>query len=209
MGSLKSLYKENIEEIKQEVFEKLPLDVENQALLESVAIQSLSKFILEFLPDVDIHLPRSGVVVVGYGKKDIFPSLYSLDISGVIRDKVNYRMKERKISDECNAGISPFAQREMVVTFMEGIDPTYKSFIENRISEILELYTNSIMDVVNEQTKVDTTSIEETCKHVNDIIAKIITEFLREYSRKIILNQYLMWYNFFLKMNWHDGRVVS
>ena len=44
LGSLKSLYKENIEEIKQEVFEKLPLDVENQLIGERCHSKSIKVY---------------------------------------------------------------------------------------------------------------------------------------------------------------------
>src|ERR1051325_10219269 len=67
----------------------------------------------------------SGIVIAGYGEKDFFPSLLSYECECVINSKLRYietnRVKVGTADDAALASVIPFAQREMVNRFMEGV----------------------------------------------------------------------------------------
>jgi len=109
-------YGDIIDKARKEVFEKLPISDSSLNQLRNIAGSLFSKDIFP----VNI----SGVVIAGFGEKDTFPSLKSFDIEGIVNNKLKYKEQlSGEIDFKNTATIIPFAQREMVATFMEGIDP--------------------------------------------------------------------------------------
>lgn len=90
----------------------------------------------------------SGLVVAGYGEDEIYPSIISFDVEGVIEDRLKYRRNEEKshaITSGSECRIVAFAQEDMVATFMNGINPQVLYFLEsyltkafNRMPELLD-----------------------------------------------------------------------
>ena len=92
-----------------------------------------------------------GLVIAGYGGNEIFPSMYSLELSGYIDGQIKYKNdKEEYVTtnplfeDESKivrGAIKPFAQREMIDTIINGIDPN----LHNQVyTEFSDTYNNVI-----------------------------------------------------------------
>jgi len=89
----------------------------------------------------------SGIVIAGFGQKDYFPSLKSYKIAAKVQDELKYKdFVKAKIDHENHASIIPFAQREMVHAFIEGVTPKYrlkaeeiKNLIEDDLTDIIDL----------------------------------------------------------------------
>jgi hypothetical protein len=73
----------------------------------------------------------SGIVIAGFGDENLYPSIVSYEVEGVVNDTVKY-MEDRvgNISSSQPAAVIPFAQDEMVRSFMEGIAPDYRKALE-------------------------------------------------------------------------------
>ena len=67
------------------------------------------------------------------------------DVRGVVAGKPHHHSR-RFIDGHKEGGIYPFAQTEMVSTFMEGISPTIKATIYNYMQRISEELPNAIVD---------------------------------------------------------------
>lgn len=75
-----------------------------------------------------------GIAFAGYGTSDIFPEMCHMHICGVINKKVRYTLKECiKIDEGQDASIIPFAQTDVMQTFLFGINDT---FIQDMAAEI-------------------------------------------------------------------------
>ena len=112
---------------------------------------------------------KSGVVIAGFGEKEFFPCLYSFQIEGRVSGKLRIiRDDQTELSDEHTASVIPFAQQEMVQTFMNGIDPGFHQFVQSTtyksltgvIEKIGDLirgklpeYNDEVAPVVNEATE--------------------------------------------------------
>ena len=112
-----------IDAIRQDVFQALPISSEDaNALAETVAA----------IYSRDYLGPHaSGIVIAGFGTGEIFPSLVHLGVETLFDDHLKWKELEFYAIDHFtnNATIIPFAQREMVDTFLSGIDPTYKQTV--------------------------------------------------------------------------------
>ncbi len=75
---------------------------------------------------------ETGFVVAGFGTNDVFPRLRAFDFycSALGLNKV-INVSEADITDRRSSCVRAFAQSEVVVSFMEGIDPRYKALLSN------------------------------------------------------------------------------
>jgi len=85
---------------------------------------------------------KSGLVFSGFGVSEIFPAtekfvVYSVINSEIMMNKPLYR----EVNLENSAVIMPFAQREMVNTFVEGIDPFLFDEIKAQVYNMLKEFT--------------------------------------------------------------------
>ena len=133
-----------------EVFQELPISKLHSDQLKEIAASLFSKF-----PDGIISPNLSGVVFAGFGGKEFFPIIKDYEIEGIVNNKLKYRESlSDEISHKTDASIIPFAQREMVDTFIQGIDPSYKNLEESYLTTIFDEFTelalNTLKNEMNE-----------------------------------------------------------
>ncbi|WP_018516428.1 hypothetical protein [Rhizobium leguminosarum] len=81
---------------------------------------------------------HTGLVVAGFGEKELLPSLICFEIDGIIGDRLKRVEAGRIDVTRKNTGaIVPFAQTDMVHRFMEGIDPDYAVQLQDNIHALL------------------------------------------------------------------------
>ena len=77
-------------------------------------------------------LDNTGIVLVGYGDQDYFPSAIVYRCYGVLLEKFLFTEESRKHIDHGDVShIMPLAQSDMVKTFVHGISPAAAQEIEN------------------------------------------------------------------------------
>ncbi len=116
--------------------------------------------------------PRTGIVIAGFGEKDMFPKLISGDFMGVYFGKLKYNDVGRSEIDINNeAAIIPFAQADVIATFMTGIDQELKSGILKTIDEY-KLHTCDDKNCIEKLKQDVDNRIESWSKeyHVNPIV---------------------------------------
>lgn len=140
-------YSALIQEVIREIFEDLPINDQAQVDLERLSAALFSHF-----PKSSEVLPFSGIVVTGFGESDIFPSLISYKIQGIAMDELKYQIEpQRSIGHDNSAMIIPFAQGEVMRTFIDGISPMMEDFYEDFIEEIFRRYPGFILDELVEE----------------------------------------------------------
>lgn len=110
------------EEIARE-FPELSNDLHDKIL--SVARLTLTRRVL--------LSPHTGVVVAGFGKDDIFPTLVSYEVFGMVEGRLRiFQTNHEDVDREGpRARVIPFAQKDMVERFLYGLD----DFIKRQITE--------------------------------------------------------------------------
>lgn len=173
-------HKKIIEKAIEEVFEELPISKSHSNQLKKIAVSLFSKF-PEDIEKGDI----SGVVIAGFGEKDTFPLLDSFHIEGIVNNKLKYKEHiSEKIGFETIASITPFAQGEMVATFMEGIDPYLQNHIEGYLSEIFDEYPETIVENIEKFNDNEKRLLKEKLKEVSNKIFKNYQEAVQTYRRE-------------------------
>lgn len=173
-------YEQIIDGAIKEIFERLPISKTHLDQLKKIAASLFSKF-----PEGLGKRGISGVVIAGFGDKDAFPSLESFDIEGIVNNKL--KQKEyisAKIGFRTSASIVPFAQGEMVVTFMEGVDPFYKNVEEIYLSQIFNEYAAIIVDNIKRYTDEEKKKLKGKLVSIGKQILKDLRKKLGDYREE-------------------------
>jgi hypothetical protein len=134
-------YRNMIQEVRQEVFQKLPLPTFLERRLVEAAV---GFFVKDRYP-----VQGSGVVVAGFGNEEHYPSIVHMNVDGFFGGRLRYSREETAtITDTNSASIMAFAQKEMVHTFMEGIDPLYKRLLDRALGELFRSLPSEIVKAV-------------------------------------------------------------
>jgi len=148
------------------IFEKVPIDEQQ--------VQKLCDFLFEEIRRKNTWTPYSGIVIAGYGESEIFPSIANMNLYGVIDKCILHSPISKASIDPSNkAIIVPFAQSEMVKSFMEGIDP----FFERMVVHEIKVLCSKISDIVKEDDK---SKIDE--------IQNVVLGEIKEFKRKIYVD---------------------
>lgn len=98
----------------------------------------------------------TGLIFVGYGNKDIYPSLIPINVSMVIDKTLKYFIDEERIARIDNNGsfayICPFAQTDAIQTIIRGVNPDFYQIISNVIKNYVEGYNNEVEKYINKET---------------------------------------------------------
>ena len=85
------------------------------------------------------HPGSSGVVLAGFGDKELLSALSHFNLDGVVDGAVRRSKIENKcISDDNVVEIVPFAQKEIIRTLMEGVHPRYSQHALGLVYQFLE-----------------------------------------------------------------------
>jgi hypothetical protein len=175
-------YGKEIEEVVAAVFQKLPLSKASVKMLKEIA---------GFLVcNTMFHSATSGIVIAGFGERDFFPKLVSYDIMGAIKNRLKYRqIHSSAISFERRAAVIPFAQIEMVSTFMDGVDPFYSRAIDGWLSGILDFLPEAIVGSLDKLSEKEKEKLTKKAKSVSrailDDAQKSLSELQKLYSNPV------------------------
>lgn len=176
ISDFKKKYNAHIQKIRKETFEKLPITRDFSRKLDEIAIWLFFKFNESGVANKNV----SGIVIAGFGKKDIFPRLNSYTIEGIANDFLKFRKDtNNKIDFEMNAAILPFAQKEMVIRFIEGIDPSFLRLIGAGLYELAEKYPKLVVD----KLKMDKKSKARVTQDISKQIKTTTGEFLQKLKK--------------------------
>jgi len=81
----------------------------------------------------------SGVVFAGFGEDEIFPTLVEYRVDGYVGDSIKRYIYGPvvDISRDLGACVRAFAQGDMVIRFMDGIDPRYSSYLREAVPTLV------------------------------------------------------------------------
>lgn len=123
-----------------------------------------------------------GMAFAGYGSRDIFPKMYHIHLSGIISDSVRYVVRERQTITEDNAAtINPFAQTDVMQTFLFGINDGFINALADEIPKQIHSIFQGIADesfAEGKKQEVFGQLASATPKIINQIIAKAQEQYL-------------------------------
>lgn len=180
------LYKSDIEEMIKHYFPFLKPEDSLAKLLRRIAVLSFTKntfniFEEEGIDFLAILRNYSGIVIAGFGENEIYPSIIEYDIQTVIDNHLKYFVRqEMQVKQNNPAVVMPFAQQEMVYSFMEGISPTYQDTIEEYLKVLFASYPKEIIKQIG---GLDAKSKNELLKKMNNATIGLVEQFITELGK--------------------------
>ena len=174
-------YKALILKAKDQIFQQLPISKKSIESLQIICscIFSRDRF----------ATTSSGIVVAGFGEEETFPALISFAIEAKINNTVKYKQNnDAAISFENNAIIIPFAQSEMVHTFIQGVDPNYNKIISDYLSEYFDKYPDYILERIENMDSVKKQEFSQKLKEIGLSILKEFNKKLQDYRQAFHIN---------------------
>ena len=100
-----------------------------------------------------LYIEWTGVVFVGYGNDEIYPTLIPLELAGFVDDKLRFLVNESRINTISNnnrACVSPFAQTDIMISLMKGIHPAMYTTVLNKVDDLLNAAKQQMTDLLTE-----------------------------------------------------------
>lgn len=122
-----------------------------------------------------------GIAFAGYGNRDIFPKMYHIHLSGIISNCVRYIIREQvEIAENNTATICPFAQTDVMQTFLYGINDGFIQALANEIpNQIQCIFQNINNDSFADGKKQEV--FEKLASATPNIINQIVGKAQQQY----------------------------
>jgi hypothetical protein len=156
----------------------LSMDEQIAELLKTICLESLYR-------DVSL-LPCSGVVITGFGKNNYFPSYFHYHLFGILCGQALYKkIDDKEINHLLPACIAPFAQRDVVDSFITGINTKIEYAICEKIPQSEQVDVVQIIQAEKAKNIADTMQIVEDLS-ISDLaqMAKSLVE-MTSFKRKV------------------------
>jgi len=164
---IRQRYRAELADIKRRVFKRLPISKTVSAQLSEIAAWLFTKS--------TFRIDCSGIVFAGFGTNETFPSLYSLRVEGLLLGKLKYlEHKTADIHFDNEAAIIPFAQSEMVSTFIEGVDPFYQRVLEAYLEKLFSDYPDTVDKVLKLPKTAKKTALAKIRKEIRSVLADLL-----------------------------------
>lgn len=169
-------YGDEIRQLRKAVFENLPVNVEDEA--------ALVNWVANVLCHDRFTDGASGIVIAGFGDNEIFPSLVHCAIEGMVDNSLKWKEIETVRADHENtAAITPFAQREMVDTFLSGIDPAYLETVLRALTQLLETSADELLQAIPDPALPNKANIAQTLTKKIPGLVQSFAQKMTRYSR--------------------------
>lgn len=158
---LNCTYEQFVEKYNSNIEDILASDVAN---IDEALKELVKKCCYHVLSSPANTIHYTGVVIAGYGEEQLFPAMTVFLISGLGEGfTLSSIMKEYAISFDKKGILVPFAQSEMISSFMDGIDPEFNKFVFEQL-EIIFTEITSIIPLAQSQINDIYEAFKDTLK---------------------------------------------
>lgn len=178
-------YRSIVNQLIEVVFEKLPLTSKSRKQLVAISAECFYK---DIFPS-----SSSGIVIAGFGRDDVFPSLEAYEACSVINNRLKYRRSAKSMKVDCDmtASVIPFAQDDVVITFVEGCDPDFRVLTLEHLRQILNFYPIAIVKNLASLSQRQKDKLVKELKGFGVKMEKEIFESLHEWRSQNHVNPLL------------------
>lgn len=133
-------YEDLINNAIDTTFESRPISDESRRHLRDIAVMINTKFFESS--------PFTGIVFAGFGHDDLYPTTQSFLVGGVVHNYLKYLPQGITKAGYFSAAGSaiPFAQKDMVISYMTGIHPDIADFLLDVAADILMINLTQLLE---------------------------------------------------------------
>ncbi len=152
-----SRFQKKISELVNQVFGSLPFTERASDLLMSIAQEMLVRHFFGPL--------ECGLVIGGFGTNEFMPSLISYELEEIVIGIPRaIKTQSHTIGDDSAAAVIPFAQKDMVESFMEGIHNQLHSHMKDTTAGLFQGALDRVLTAVAERDEAFANELREATK---------------------------------------------
>lgn len=139
-----------LEELNEEADTKIKSNFRGHPLLGPHLVQ-IKQIIYNYVVSTNFSGNWSGLVIVGYGDKEIYPSCIPINVAECVNGKLRYYVDEgnkASIGGQSNAFIRPFAQRDVIDTLLTGVDYELNDIYIRSFGRFIEKLSQTITETI-------------------------------------------------------------
>ena len=169
---IKKRYEPTVKGLRKRVFDKLPISASASRNLASIVHEILCR---EFFSPFE-----SGVVIAGFGDDEYLPSLIDFKMEQMTDSLPRYRLEGRTAIDaDCTAAVTPFAQRDVVQAFMNGIQARLGDYMMQTTDD---LFTGVVDAIIGAVTKRDKKLGQALSKTISPSVDKLKGQLFQDWQ---------------------------
>jgi len=154
--AIQKKYSTQLVKLRKDVFGNIPMSRQAARMLNVMVAEMLTRHYFGPM--------RGGIVISGFGEDEYLPRLAAFDVEEFACGRVRIvKRQEVAISNDNSGAVVPFAQKDMVHSFMEGVD---KSFMDHITSSTRELFHGAMSSIANTARQVNQSVGEKLEKDV-------------------------------------------
>lgn len=184
---------EDLEEVEKEIDTlkdkiKIVVDKVLQISLRKSEIENICSAYHAYLLS-NYFLNYTGLVFVGYGKKELFPRVLPTNISFAIGSQLRYIFDDNNsaiINNTNIAAVRPFAQKDVIQTILQGISPDVLAATQGVFYDFIESMKSLAVGVPNLSKEMKQKLDDVTEKQI-EALSK---PFMKELQNKILESHY-------------------
>lgn len=128
---------------------------------------------------------HTGVVVAGFGDTEIYPSYVEIVIEGVAGGQLKWAIRSQHgVSPLEPVVVRPFAQREMVDTFMEGVNPGYVRVLNRALRGAFDQYAQRVIDAIPDIDDSQRENAKSSAREANEEVIDSLSQELQKFRDK-------------------------
>ncbi|MGN6225530.1 hypothetical protein [Pseudoxanthomonas sp.] len=132
--------------------------------------RTLKRLAIEAFKRAHFPGPSSGIVIAGYGDDELYPNIRTLEfdgaVSGFARLKKDLGRSETISPGDNSAAIIAYAQEDMVMTFMEGMNPAVRTFIDSSLTSLFGALPDALMQGMGISEPSIRNSLVQICDNI-------------------------------------------
>lgn len=141
--------------------------------------KELMSLVYEYLTRENFGLGSTGIVFAGFGESEIYPALCAIEIDGMFNRELRcINTQVTKIDSHNTASIVPFAQKDVMKMFIEGIDPNIEQVFKASFSKVIHGYNDLLVNII-EDDKIKQIIKDIDTNKLDEIFAEQIVEAKR------------------------------
>lgn len=139
-------------------FKEILFQISTYEDVSEAIFQNIIELIYYTMIRDSMFLSSTGIVIAGYGKGEIFPTLKSFHLYGFVMDELKSSVYQKATigtnHNDVQATIIPFAQDDVVNTVVQGIDPQLSTFLAHKINLFDDNEKPKYLKVLNELSQI-------------------------------------------------------
>lgn len=176
-------HRQSLNALIRSSFEKFEVSSENSEKLIGIGINL-------FLKTSSLAMQTSeysGLVIAGFGKKEIFPAINHYVIDEIFDNRMKFTfIEKRALTHSDHADMLAFAQRNFISAFLSGIDPEMRNYVRGELPKVFKKVSDRFLSEAPELKslpkeklgkQLETLWLEEIKKYYDEISRYELTQF--------------------------------